>query len=411
MKLRFIILLVCVGSLFALPNCKRKENLEVKVIEPDEPAAVVPDSVFQGPLIIKTGGKYTGNYKSLDSKIPVISIYTTEPVELTGCLIAGAGNLIRCVEATNLNIHHNSFYGLAPDNNEQWGRVINDYRPHSLIFEHNFAEHTGGMLLDHRDTTATAAINITIRYNIIRNTDKRKSNLTGGEERSAIQFNTVAKVGGEISWNQFENLPNRSFLLHNINLYNSGGKSGQPYLIHDNYIRGAYPFPLNANYFVGSGITVDGDPGANTIETMSQFVNAYNNQVISTCNAGMNIAAGHDVHFYDNTIISSGKYSNGANSDRFWGGCSMWNAANVPAAFFINNYIKRNTIGYVSTDLVFPAPVRQDFVVVPGNVLSVGPNDNAALPDPITLEVEKAEFIKWKTKLAANNIILGNVGK
>jgi hypothetical protein len=408
MKLRFLILLVGLVSLLVFQGCKRKENLQVEVIQPDEPVAMIPDSVYQGPLIITSGGKYTGNYKSTDSKIPAIYIYTSEPVEITGCLVAGAGELIKCVEATNLNIHNNRFYGLAPGNNEQWGRVINDYRPHTLVFEHNFVEHTGGMLLDHTDTAATAVINVTIRYNIIRNTDKRKSDLTGGEERSVIQFNTVAKVGGEISWNQFENLPNRSFLLHNINLYNSGGKSGQPYLIHDNYIKGAYPYPLNANYYVGSGITVDGDPASNTMATMSQYINTYNNQVVSTCNAGMNIAAGHDIHFYGNTIVSSGKYSNGASSDRFWGGCCMWNAANVPVANFINNYIKDNTIGYVSTDLVFPKPVRQDFVVVPGNILSVGPNDNIALPNPITLDVELAELTKWKAKLAANNITPGN---
>ena len=408
MTLKFVILLAGLVSILAVPACKKKENLQVEVITPDEPIVVVPDAVYQGPLIITRGGKYTGNYKSLDSKIPAIYIYTTEPVELTGCLVAGAGDLIKCVEATKLNIHHNRFYGLPPTTNEQWGRVINDYRPNTLVFEHNFVEHTGGMLLDHNDTAAAAVINVTIRYNIIRNTDKRRADLTGGEERSVIQFNTVAKVGGEISWNQFENLPNRSNLLHNINLYNSGGKSGQPYLIHDNYIKGAYPFPLNANYYVGSGITVDGDSASNTMETMSQFVKVYNNQVISTCNAGMNIAAGHDIHFYGNTIISSGKYSNGASSDRFWSGCSLWNAFKVPVANFVNNYIKDNSIGYVSTDLVFPKPVRQDFVVVPGNVLSVSARDNIALPDPITLEVENAELPKWKAKLVANNITVGN---
>ncbi|MDQ6815023.1 MAG: hypothetical protein M3040_14910, partial [Bacteroidota bacterium] len=218
MKLRYFFLLACLSLLLIFPGCKREEVLpqEVippEVIQPDEPVAVVPDSVFQGPLIITSGGRYTGNYKSSDSKIPTISIYTTEPVELTDCLIVGAGDLVKCVEATNLNIHHNRFYGLAPNENEQWGRVINDYRPRTLLFEHNFVEHTGGILLDHKDTAANAVINVSIRYNIIRNTDKRKADLTGGEERSAIQFNTVAKVLGEISWNQFENLPNRSFLL------------------------------------------------------------------------------------------------------------------------------------------------------------------------------------------------------
>src|SRR4051812_7440620 len=122
----------------------------------------------------------------------------------------------------------------------------------------------------------------------------------------------------------------------------------------------------------------------------------------------MKIAAGHDIHFFKNNIISSGKYFNVASFDRFCGGCCIWNVANVPAALFVNNSIKDNTIGYVSTDRVFPQPVRQDFVIVPGNVLSVGPNDNIALPNPITLDVENAELPKWKAKLAANNIKLGS---
>lgn len=407
MKLNFVFLLAFSAFLCTLPSCRKKSEV-AEIIAPDEPLVKAPDSVYQGPIKIISGGKYTGNYKSTDPRVAAIEIYTTEPVEITGSLVASVGDLIKCGQGTNVNIHHNSFYGLEPPAGLQWGRVINDFRPHSLIFENNFVEHTGGMLLDHTDTDTTA---ITIRYNIIRNTDKRKADLTGGEERSVIQFNTVPKLRGEISWNQFENLPNRSFLLHNINLYNSGGVNGKPYLIHDNYIKGAYPFPLNANYFVGSGITVDGDSASNTMETMSQYIEAYNNQVISTCNAGMNIAAGHDIRFYNNTIISSGKYSNGQSSDRFWSGCCLWNAFRVPVANFVNNSIKGNTIGYVSTDRVFPAPVRQDWVVVPGNVLSVGPTDNTPLPNPITLQTELDELTKWNAKLVANNLKIGNTIK
>src|SRR3954470_14448749 len=122
MKLRFEYLLFGLVLPPVLPACSREDDLPVEVIQPDEPPAVLPDSVFQGPLIITSGGKYTGNYKSLDSRVPAISVYTSEPVELTGCLVAGAGDLIKCVEATNLNIHHNNFYGLAPTDNEQWGR-------------------------------------------------------------------------------------------------------------------------------------------------------------------------------------------------------------------------------------------------------------------------------------------------
>src|ERR1700712_5287782 len=89
MKFQSIILLAALGCLVAMPACQKKEYSPVQVIAPDEPIVVVPDSVYKGPLIITKGGKYTGNYKSSDSKVPAISIYTSEPVELTGCLVAG----------------------------------------------------------------------------------------------------------------------------------------------------------------------------------------------------------------------------------------------------------------------------------------------------------------------------------
>jgi hypothetical protein len=400
MKNTVLLLFVCISSLFLIPACTKESQVVDEAVDKG-----APNVAYQPPLVITKGGTYTGNFKSTDSNIPAVWIQTTEPVTITASVLASAGDMIRCYGGSRLNIHHNSFFGLTPNLNFQMGRAINDYQPKSLVFENNYVEHTGGLLLDHTGSDST---NVVIRYNIIRNTDKRRADLSGGEKREAIFFNTVLKVSGEISWNQFTNLPEQSDLEHNIYMYNSGGRSGAPYLIHDNYIKGAYPYPLNAGSYVGSGITVDGDPSANTMEKMSQFINAYNNQVISTCNASMNLAAGHDIHYYGNTMISSGRYPNGVKSDRFWGACCIWNASNVPVQNFINNSIKDNIIGYVRSGKSIPFPDRQDWVVFPGSPISVKPGENTSLRNPITRELENAEWPKWLAKLAENKIVLGN---
>jgi hypothetical protein len=80
----------------------------------------------------------------------------------------------------------------------------------------------------------------------------------------------------------------------------------------------------------------------------------------------------------------------------------------VPLKNFINNSIKGNTIGYVRGDKSVPFAGRQDWVVIKESPTSVEPGDNTSLPNPITLETEKAEWTKWTKKLASNNVVIGN---
>lgn len=211
-------------------------------------------------------------------------------------------------------------------------------------------------------------------------------------------------------WNEFINEPSNSYVEDNINLLNSGGTLEFPFDISNNYIDGAYPYPLSLDHFTGSGITIDGNPSNNTFDNMSAYINAHDNQVIRTCNACMNIAAGHDVHFYNNTMISSGKYPDGTSSDRFWGGCCIWDASNVGVDKFVRNDVKNNTIGYVRQGVNTPFLNRQDWVVVPNNPLSIKAGDNISLPNPITKETEDAEFVKWTAKLTQAGIVIGPGG-
>jgi len=361
--------------------------------------------VYSGPITITKGGTYTGNYKSDNSNVPAITLETYEPVEITNCNIISSGIHIKCPGGTKLNIHHNNFTGQTPTGNGQWGRVLDDYHPQYLIFENNTVNHTGGLLVDHGDENTKSAV---IRYNIFRNTDKRRTDMSEGEHRASILFNTVMPITGEIAYNKFENLLDSSWIEDNINFGNAGGTVASPFLIHDNYIKGAYPYPSNADHYTGSGITVEGAPSVNQFNNVSQYIKIYNNQVVSVCNGGINVNAGHNIEVTGNTIISSGMFPNGVVSPRFWGGGAVWNGSNVGTDVFRDIIYKNNTIGYVRPGVNVPYPNRQDWVVVDGSPINIMPGDNISLPNPITLATELAEIPKWEAKLSANKISIGN---
>jgi len=360
---------------------------------------------YSDPIEIKRGGIYTGNFKSDDSNIPAVTIFTNEPVEITGCDIVSSGIAIKAYGGSNLYIHHNTITGQKPTGKNQWGRALDDYHPQSLLFTNNNVIHTGGLLIDHSDEGTKS---VAIRYNKFINTDKRKADLSDGDHRAAILFNTVLPVTGEIAWNYFHNDPDSSSVEDNINLGNSGGTKDTSFLIHDNFIRGAYPYPLTLDHYTGSGIAIEGESGHNKFENSSQYIKIFNNQVISTCNGGINISHGHDISARFNTIISSGKYPNGVKSDRFWGGCAIWNGSGLSPDVFKNIVIEKNTIGYVRQGVNAPLPDRQDYVVVAGSPINIQPGDNAALPNPVTLQTESDQVKIWEKKLADNKISIGN---
>lgn len=371
----------------------------------------IPDVTYQEPLVIKKGGKYTGNFRSTDPAIPAIWIWTEEPVEISGCIIVSAGNGIHFGGGGQFNVHHNSIYGIYPtDISKVKGRAVYSYQPRSAVIENNYCEATGGGFF--LEQTQSQCLLLKIRYNKIKNIDKRTgANVNGGEHKAGIMLSSIVKVKDcEISWNEVINEAGNSSVEDIGNIFNSSGLPEKPIDVHDNYLDGAYPFPLSADSYSGSGWTIDGDPSKNTLDTVSAYINVHDNQIIRTCNAAMNIAAGHDVKFYNNTMISSGKFPDGTQSYRFWGGCCIFDGSKVGPAVFTRNSIKGNTIGYVRPGINTPLKDRQDWVVEPSTPLDIAvkAGDNISLPNPITKATEDAEYPKWIAKLVASNIKIGN---
>ncbi|MFC6222994.1 Ig-like domain-containing protein [Hymenobacter artigasi] len=370
--------------------------------------AQAPNVTYSGPLVITTGGTYTGNYRSNDAT-PAVSIKTTQPVVLDNCIIAGVGDLI---DASNggatLTVRNCRAYALPQTaSNVRHGRFVEAVSARSLTIEHNYFEHTTGIDVYLWGGNGTAQQTLTVRYNKCLDIDGRM--LNGKEDWSNyLGMNGVlGLVGAEIAWNEVINEPNESWVEDNINFFNSGGTANSHVLVHDNYVQGAYPYPATSPDYLGSGLITDGDvPSGNTASTVSAFVDAYHNQFVSTC-AAINIAAGHDNHFYENRIVTSGLLPDGTRLQANYAAAGLWNAYNKPSSVFYNNDMLNNTIGFYFKGGNTPYTNRQD--TSPGACPTCTPTTH--FPDrPLTLADEQAEWTLWQQKLQQNGITLGAGG-
>ena len=357
------------------------------------------------PLVIRAGGTYTGSYRSTDSSVPCILIETDEPVTLRGCLLFGAGDLIRATQGNaQLTVVNCRGYGLPPSaDNTRPGRFLEVNSAQSVLIEHNYFEQTSGITIYQWGGNGTARQTLTVRYNSAKNIDGRYRN-GGTYPAQFLQANGVHNLAGcEIAWNQIINEPNKSLVEDNISLYNSSGTPRSPVLLHDNYIQGAYPYPANATAYTGSGITLDGS--AQSAIGSTAFIEAYNNQVVSTGNAAMNIASGHDSHFHNNRIVTSGLLPDGSRLPTSWAAVAIFNHYEQPRAVFFNNTIRDNTIGFVHWGSANPFANRQD--ASPGACTAC--TGTVHLPNPITLQTEQAEWLRWQQKLHRQGASVGPV--
>ena len=300
-------------------------------------AQTVPNVTYAGPLTITQGGTYSGNYRSTDSSVPAINIQTTQPVIIENCVLVGPGDLVKAFEGgAQLTVRNSRGYGQLPTTTTaRHGRFVSLVQGRSLLVEHNYFESTTGIDIYQWSGNGSASQTVTVRYNQSRNIDGRLRN--GTEEfANFVGMNQVRNlVGAEIAWNELINEPDKSLVQDNINLYNSSGTANSPVQLHDNYIQGSYPFPSTATYHTGTGFIIDGDGGADG----AAYVQAFRNQIVSTCGAAMNIAAGHDIHFYENRVVSSGLRPDGTRYNSMWAAGAIWNAYNQ--ASFINNIARR----------------------------------------------------------------------
>jgi hypothetical protein len=395
------------------------------------------------PIVITKGGVYSGNWESLNSNTPAITISTTEPVIIENSQIRSRGHLIStAVKNTDITIKNSFGIGLNPN---EWGkyagRFFNGRLVKRALIENNFFEGTSGIYFVNYGGDGTLQDTYKIRYNKVKNIDGRKSNGNGGyldyntrrklnpdglgeredgfKSVQFIQLNQVRDIPDvEIAWNEIINEAYKSRVEDNINIFRSTGTANNPILIHNNFIFGAYSIKpeLGGKFndgkyeyswkYTGGGILC-GDGSGNDINNLPAHVRVYENQVISTSNYGIAIFSGNNIQYYHNRILSSGYLENGKFNQCQNIGIYVWNGSK--SNNFFNNYAYDNHVGWVfrndnghdsRNDSWFPDCATDS----KGNSLCT---DNTRFPNPITSAMEQAELAIWHNKIKKHNKSIG----
>ncbi|MBA2663376.1 MAG: hypothetical protein H0U74_13900 [Bradymonadaceae bacterium] len=364
------------------------------VDQPDAPIyhALAPEPAnYDGPIKITANGTYSGAWQSNDEQAAVI-IATTEAVILENCFVRAAKWGIReGAPGINLTVRDCQFRATPGGDT----RAIAVASASNLLIENNYLEGVGGMTIYSWWVESTPTQTLRVLRNRAKNISTAMSNF--------IQVDRVRHLkGAEIAWNEVINLPDQRSVEDNINIHNSGGSEGSPLRIHNNIVWGAYPVPATSGTFTGTGITTDGDN--TTAETASAFVHAYENHFVGTCNAGMNIASGHDILYENNRLITSARLADATALNATHAGVAIFDFYEVGSEVFYNNRIINNTIGFVSPGYNAPYQDRHDVSVHH----CTGCEGNVSLPDaPITYATEVAEHERWQAKVKAAGLVVG----
>lgn len=379
---------------------------------------------YKGPITIRRGGTYRGNWQSLDPKVPAVTIKTSERVIIENSNIRSKGTLIlSAFHKARVTVRRTRGVALNP------GRPLKEYRYpgrflhleefSSATVENNELIGTSGMYFrDYRGVPARGDT-VKIRRNRARNIDGRYS--TGPNRFSRdkvrlvqfVQFNGVFKIpGAEIAWNEIINEPGKSRPEENINIYLSHGTAASPILIHNNYIQGAYPANPSAKEYSGGGMML-GDGGAKNLSYAAGHVRAYRNVIIGTSNQGIAVSAGHDIEVFENRVMSSGYMPDARIVPAQNVGIYIWDMnGDRKRGTFFNNSARNNLVGW-STPLKgrnatnnfwfpdCPAVWRRNGKTSPGC------SGNRSVPGRVTQTMERQERANWLARVKKAGLKIG----
>jgi Ricin-type beta-trefoil lectin domain/Bacterial Ig-like domain (group 2) len=375
---------------------------------------------WSGPLTITKGGTYSGNWKSTNPQTPAVTIATTEPVLIQNSYITGPNDLIDDpVYGNNVTVKNVIGIGVNPNvKGQPNGLFVDAQHPSLLDVENCYFENVEfGVWVRGYGGNYDGSQTVTIVNNRGRNivgteSDGKGGSLPGETNWSwahAIQLGTMPSVPGiNIAWNEIINYPYQSLVNENINMYDAGGTSSSPAQLHDNYIQGAYGYNPVTDIYNGGGITTDGST-SDTVQTAAAFNNIYNNQVVATVNMGIEIGSGHDNAAYNNRVISSGLLPNGTRISSQNVGLTLYDDyGNIPRGTMYNNSMYNNTAGWMCWALRCAWDGYRNDTYFPNN--SGDYALNPSIPgNPITLEMEAAEYTTWQSKLSSNGVVVGPV--
>jgi hypothetical protein len=375
---------------------------------------------WSGPLTITQGGTYSGNWKSTNPQIPAVTITTTQPVLIQNSYLTGPADLISDpVYGNNVTVKNVIGIGVNPNVKGQPNGIFVDAQNPSLLDVENcyFENVEFGVWVrgygGNYDGTQTVTIVNNRGRNIVGTESDGNGGSLPGETNWAwahtIQLSTMPSVPGiTIAWNEIINYPYLSLVNENISMYDAGGTSSSPAQLHDNYVQGAYAYNPVADSYNGGGITTDGS-SFDTVQSAAAFNNIYNNQVVSTVNMGIEIGSGHDNAAYNNRVVSSGLLPNGTQIPSQNVGLSLYDVyGNVQNGSMYNDNMYNNTSGWMCWASRCAFDGYRNDAYLPLNTGDYALNPSIAA-NPITLQMEAAEYATFQAKLSSNGVVVGPV--
>jgi hypothetical protein len=386
-------------------------------------AAAVPASSnigpinWSGPIVITSGGTYSGNWQSTDGVTPAVTVLTTAPVVIENAHIRSRAGLLKTmINGADLTIRNSVGVALnAAAKGQANGAFLEITSPVHLDVENNYIENASSGVVVHgysgnRDGQQT----IVIRGNRARNLNGMISDGKEGylppagsshSESRFIEFDQVQAVPGiDVGWNEVINYPGRSLVADNIAIKSSSGTPNQPLEIHDTYIQGAYPYTAAEADYAGGGIKTEGSPD-DRAQQAPAFCSIHDNQVVGTVNYGIEFTAGHDNTAANNRVISSGLLADGTRIAAQNVGMANGDVSGVSASMY-NNTMHDNLIGWACwTSSCSQAGYRKDqsFPASPGDYST----NSVLAPQPISPETENNEYQIWLNKTASAGIAVG----
>lgn len=407
---------ILLPSLLLIPSLTQGQSLNRKNAGSQTIQTSLPTS---GPILITSGGTYSGNWTSNDPNTPAVRIETDQLVVLQNSVITSKGDLIYVSGiTTGANVIIENVTGTALDpgiSGLQRGKFVYAYDVASLTVQNcsMYGVSWGVDVTGALTTTTTSSLKIL--NNLGSDLEDRASdgnggllNVRPGSGHFVILDKVNAPNGAEIAWNQLVQTIGQTSTEDAINIFESQGSQDFPIWVHDNYLEGM-SWPTNQyGAYPGAALITDGG----TVAPVTAFVLFETNEVVATAGSGVAVNYGHDIAAKGNRVVSCGVTKN--NHWYAWGAFAIEMVNYYRAPAFYNNTITGTLGGMLGPAHKHPAAIDDiwtnpsDMLDSSNTVIGNGFTDPCSSGTKINLGAEDAERSYWAAKIVAAGQLIGD---
>lgn len=271
------------------------------------------------------------------------------------------------------------------------------------VFEHNYVENSGGLLVAVNAGSVGAAFynQIYFRYNYAKNVNGMMGTYAKIVQTMQINDSTVgSNIDIDVRWNETWNTEDLTHVEDNYNFYCSSGTEGNPAKVEFNFVSGAF-YKTRGSSYTGGGIILDSPNGAQ----IASWWRISWNIMVRVGNYCLGLASAKNVERRGNWGVVACEYSDGTRY-QFWTS-GMWTDDYYDRNETYNVLNDRNTMGIEKTDGTRPALHHYNNATNLDGTLPAIERNNVTLSGDITTATEATAVSRWNSMKAANGIVCG----